>query len=139
MACQTILSIHKQKLPGEKMNSSTIFLSIISSFWTRLFLICLLVFGFWSMWTLLGLTTYLSWTIVDIWLTTYLPHLIHVVFEWPLERNGKWLFYFPFLSTVDATVFGIFSFFSNFFRSNLFILYIYTLLQMFRQFCLFMM
>ena len=27
--------------------------------------------------------TYLSWTIVDIWLTTYLPHLVHVVFEWP--------------------------------------------------------
>ena len=28
--------------------------------------------------------TYLTWTIVDISLTTYLPHLVHVVFEWPL-------------------------------------------------------
>ena len=27
------------------------------------------------------LPTYLTWTIVDIWLTTYLPHLVHVVCE----------------------------------------------------------
>ena len=38
----------------------------------------------WSTWTFDWLPTYLTWTIVDIWLTTYLPHLVHVVCERPL-------------------------------------------------------
>ena len=52
-----------------------------------LFFLCILVFGFlvhvdiWQTTYLIG--TYLTWTIVDISLTTYLPHLVHVVFEWP--------------------------------------------------------
>ena len=37
----------------------------------------------WSTWTFDWLPTYLTWTIVDIWLTTYLPHLVHVVCERP--------------------------------------------------------
>ena len=53
---------------------------------------CLLHFGILSTWTDY-LPTYLTWTIVDIWLTTYLPHLVHVVCEWPLsERDrGFWI------------------------------------------------
>ena len=39
----------------------------------------------WSTWTFGWLPTYLTWTIVDIWLTTYLLHLVHVVCEWPLS------------------------------------------------------
>ena len=42
--------------------------------------------SFWSTWTLEWLPTYLEWTIMDIWLTTYLPQLVHVVCERPLIR-----------------------------------------------------
>ena len=45
--------------------------------------ICLSFFWFWSTWTFDCLPTYLKWTIVDIWLTTYLPHPVHEVFEQP--------------------------------------------------------
>ena len=31
--------------------------------------------------------TYLSWTIMDIWLTTYVPQLVYAVFEWPLRAH----------------------------------------------------
>ena len=37
-----------------------------------------------STWTFKRPPTYLAWTIVDIWLTTHPPHLVHVVCEWPL-------------------------------------------------------
>ena len=46
--------------------------------------LCVLHFGIWSTWTFDWLPTYLTWTVVDIWLTTYLPHLVHVVCERPL-------------------------------------------------------
>ena len=49
--------------------------------------LCLLIFAFWSMWTLDWLPTYLLWTIMDIWLTTYLPQLVYAVFEWPLRAH----------------------------------------------------
>ena len=46
-----------------------------------------LSFVFWSTWTLDWLPTYLTWTIVDIWQTTYLPHLVHVVCERPQKQT----------------------------------------------------
>ena len=43
--------------------------------------------NFWSTWTFDWLPTYLTWTIVDIWLTTYLPHHVHVVCEQPSTKS----------------------------------------------------
>ena len=41
----------------------------------------------WSTWTFDWLPTCITWTNVDIWLTTYLPHLVHVVCERPLNKR----------------------------------------------------
>ena len=45
---------------------------------------------FWSTWTFDCLPNYLTWTNVDIWLTTYLPYLVHVVCERPLSQCVLW-------------------------------------------------
>ena len=37
--------------------------------------------GILSTWTFELPPTYLTWTIVDIWLTTHPPNLVHVVYE----------------------------------------------------------
>ena len=57
-----------------------------------------LVFLFWSTWTFDWPPMYLRWTNVDILLTIYLPHLVHVIFGWPpsqinmdpFEKSCKW-------------------------------------------------
>ena len=46
-----------------------------------------------STWTFNWLPTYLTWTIVDIWLTTYLPHLVHIVCEQPLSKIIRYIYY----------------------------------------------
>ena len=42
-----------------------------------------------STWTLDEPPTHLTWTSVDIWLTTYPPLLVHVVIECPLTIMGR--------------------------------------------------
>ena len=44
------------------------------------------------MWTLNVKPTRLKWTNLDIWLTTYPPHLVHMVFEWPPKRTPMVLY-----------------------------------------------
>ena len=46
-----------------------------------------------STWTLKWPTTYPSWTNVDIWLTTYPPPFVHMVFEWPLTHIWMYPFH----------------------------------------------
>ena len=50
----------------------------------------------WSTWTFDWLPTYLTWTIMDIGLTTYLPHLVHVVCERPPIKYTPFLINFSF-------------------------------------------
>ena len=59
-------------------------------FWPNYVIFAILfprLFDILSMWTFGRAPTYLAWTIVDIWLTTHPPHLVHVVCEWTLPRN----------------------------------------------------
>ena len=43
-----------------------------------------------STWTLDEPPTHLTWTSVDIWLTTYPPFLVHVVIECPRIKMQVW-------------------------------------------------
>ena len=59
-----------------------------------------------STWTFKRPPTYLAWTIVDIWLTTHPPHLVHVVCEWPQSLSKSplfesWLVRFILTSEMD--------------------------------------
>ena len=47
-----------------------------------------------STWTFNEPPTHLTWTTVEILLTTYTPLLIHVVFECPLKQIHSWKFIF---------------------------------------------
>ena len=47
-----------------------------------------------STWTFRRPPTYLAWTIVDIWLTTQIPYLVHVVCEWPRMFSKKWYIFY---------------------------------------------
>ena len=53
-----------------------------SYYWNQ---ILLNFFRILSTWTFTRPPTYLTWTIMDICPTTHPPHLVHVVFEWPLN------------------------------------------------------
>ena len=62
-----------------------LFLPFCNSYYWKVTNLALILKGnLWSTWTIDWLPTYITWTNVDIWLTTYLPHLVHVVCERPL-------------------------------------------------------
>ena len=84
----------KRQLYWRKQIFKKKFFLIETGSWLWFLQFCLLHFSILSMWTLKRPPTYLAWTIVDIWLTTHPPYLVHVVCEWPLSALcNKTLFF----------------------------------------------